>query len=126
MRISDWSSDVCSSDLGGAEAEGEPGQRRQVGGAADPLGEGQPHALALAEVGDHQAEEDEREHDLPDRQGADTALLVEGADDEDHRDDGEVMGDRKSVVQGKRMYGRVDLGGSRIIKKKKTKEKKKD
>src|SRR3546814_19718925 len=31
-------------------------------------------------------------------------------------------GDRKSVVQGKRVSGSVDLGGSRIIKQKKNKQ----
>src|SRR3546814_19611513 len=34
--------------------------------------------------------------------------------------------DRKSVVQGKSVSGRVDLGGRRIIKKKKTKKQKND
>src|SRR3546814_17937814 len=35
----------------------------------------------------------------------------------------EPIRDRKSVVKGKRVSGRVDLGGRRIIKKKKKKEK---
>src|SRR3546814_2405710 len=44
MRISDWSSDVCSSDLSGAPDPAEPGLRRQLwqcncvqrGAGADP------------------------------------------------------------------------------------------
>src|SRR3546814_11788430 len=35
---------------------------------------------------------------------------------------GEKRGDRKSVVEGKSVSGRVDLGGRRIIKKKKHKQ----
>src|SRR3546814_7537049 len=34
MRISDWSSDVCSSDLGGSATQGERGERTDAG--ADP------------------------------------------------------------------------------------------
>src|SRR3546814_9208559 len=45
MRISDWSSDVCSSDLGDAEGVADGA----VGGAPPPLAE---DALAAAEVDD--------------------------------------------------------------------------
>src|SRR3546814_18577641 len=74
MRISDWSSDVCSSDL-----EAEQGRR----GVRVEL-----HADAV--VGEIEAAE-----------GGDQA----------------VGGDRKSVVEGKSVSVRVDLGGRRIIKK---------
>src|SRR3546814_8499381 len=52
MRISDWSSDVCSSDLGGAQpprrrAIGEPAERDHVGDAHVP-GE----FMALRQIGD--------------------------------------------------------------------------
>src|SRR3546814_12141060 len=71
MRISDWSSDVCSSDLSSSAAEGG----RAVSVIAD-LGVEQP-----VERVDHEV-------------------------------------DRKSVVWGKSVSVRVDLGGRRIIKKK--------
>src|SRR3546814_3058530 len=43
MRISDWSSDVCSSDLG---------QRVHIAGGGDEIGIGQPQAM-LHRAGDH-------------------------------------------------------------------------
>src|SRR3546814_7242945 len=83
MRISDWSSDVCSSDLFVVEIE----ISKQVDGKTldTVLGKGdQPiHALAVkrrAETTPHPP-------------------------------------DRKSVVSGKSVPVRVDLGGRRIIKK---------
>src|SRR3546814_3448364 len=53
MRISDWSSDVCSSDLAGADAEGECPERTVGGGVAVAADDG--HAgLGQAELGtDH-------------------------------------------------------------------------
>src|SRR3546814_20542475 len=71
MRISDWSSDVCSSDLIFCVAL--PLDRFAIGGVdAQKMGQ----------------------------------LAVDGHED------------RKSVVEGKSVSVRVDLGGSRIIKKK--------
>src|SRR3546814_10813015 len=82
MRISDWSSDVCSSDLARKYVEG--GTHRLAHGADRqcPFGRrSQPqYRLSL--------------------------WLVSGAVD------------RKSVVSGKSVSVRVDLGGRRIIKKK--------
>src|SRR3546814_15042850 len=75
MRISDWSSDVCSSDLPG------PGPEKR---ATSPAATGTVGGLAGDEDG--------------------------GAGEEP---------DRKSVVEGKSVSVRVDLGGRRIIKKKK-------
>src|SRR3546814_7705036 len=72
MRISDWSSDVCSSDLG-AKIESKHGRPSFLHTHARPRGRAQ---------GDP-------------RLGA----------------------DRKSVVSGKSVSVRVDLGGRRIIKK---------
>src|SRR3546814_12159404 len=81
MRISDWSSDVCSSDLNGARwprvLGGRPGRSCQEG-----------------RLWRHAAEAGDR------RRGQ----------------------DRKSVVSGKSVSVRVDLGGRRIIKKKKKKQ----
>src|SRR3546814_12328180 len=70
LRISDWSSDVCSSDLSAGRRRGRPSR---------PV-----------------------ERDDARRRG-----LAAGAD-------------RKSVVQGKSVSVRVDIGGRRIIKKEKT------
>src|SRR3546814_21197439 len=84
MRISDWSSDVCSSDLcGGRQSEYREKSRP------------------------------------PDCQGRDFRSGLQGdarSRAADHRRR-RVQGDRKSVVQGKRVTVRVDLGGRRIIKK---------
>src|SRR3546814_18398625 len=82
MRISDWSSDVCSSDLVVLHPEVDP-ERAPFEPAAAAHGE----VRRLRHPGD-------AEH-----------ALVE-------------PGDRKSVVSGKRVSVRVDLGGRRIIKKK--------
>src|SRR3546814_19865031 len=97
MRISDWSSDVCSSDLaavfpfsGGGGAGGAPRDgrhRRQRGGA-------------------------ERLCPRANRRGIE-------------RSRGSAVGvagcvDRKSVVSGKSVSVRVDLGVRRIIKTKRT------
>src|SRR3546814_3067389 len=78
MRISDWSSDVCSSDL--RYHRGTVRRHLQMA----RLGQGRPclgHRHRLYGTGGH--------------------------------------GDRKSVVSGKSVSVRVDLGGRRIIKKKK-------
>src|SRR3546814_14716100 len=107
MRISDWSSDVCSSDLPVERRHlvlHEPGALVQdpvhhVGlGVAEPLQRGQ-----LAERGDAV----EHEPDVVEGRG----VVSHGADT--------TGGDRKSVVEGKSVSVRVDLGGRRILKKKK-------
>src|SRR3546814_11290633 len=97
MRISDWSSDVCSSDLTssawprascastGRRDEGRAacGAHRPRAGAPSPRRPVRRHpGRALAEV------------------------------------DAAVRADRKSVVSGKSVSVRVDLGGRRIIKQK--------
>src|SRR3546814_19232732 len=86
MRISDWSSDVCSSDL--------------LAGAAR-LSSRRP---------------------CPPPDGGSAAAAAERAQRADPRRDrvGRLSrsGDRKSVVQGKSVSVRVDLGGRRILKKK--------
>src|SRR3546814_14492972 len=118
MRISDWSSDVCSSDLKGDDAlhgtllyewGGPQGKyaarvvnetpsgcecRVQSGGlAARGRASGQPGIMF--------ARRDAR---------ARRARSVYGSPPS--------RGDRKSVVEGESVYVRVDLGGRRIIKKK--------
>src|SRR3546814_12338688 len=92
MRISDWSSDVCSSDLL----------------AADRVDRGQH----LAEIpGDRDLVHWKRGAAVLDPEPGGAAREVAG-----HR-----IEDRKSVVSGKSVSVRVDLGGRRILKKKNTK-----
>src|SRR3546814_16398627 len=119
MRISDWSSDVCSSDLGPA-GEVAPG--------AQPLCRGDQLRVRFAE---HLATRDAA--DLAEDEGAAGCVkplgdaLGQAGEDQmvDHRvlpqqpDEGEEEGgDRKSDVEGKRVEELVDLGGRPITKKK--------
>src|SRR5256886_6939661 len=87
----DWSSDVCSSDLAGGD-----------GGLRPPHGAGDRADEAVAAGG-----------------GAVDALLQarprQGEEADGGRRRGQRLQDRESGVEGKR----VDLGGRRIIKKKK-------
>src|SRR3546814_20093507 len=98
MRISDWSSDVCSSDLRlhmFADAEGEEQVFEFLFGR-----------LALG-------------HDFEIVKG-DMAIVARLDEETDGNGfDGEA-GDRKSVVEGKSVSGRGDIGGRRDINKKQT------
>src|SRR3546814_20145019 len=100
MRISDWSSDVCSSDLCG-QGQVARALRRLRCGVRDRRGPVQPeypgHEGALARPFTR----------------ARCLGLARG---------GVLSGDRKSGVEGKSVSVRVDLGGRRIIKKKKSRE----
>src|SRR3546814_13980354 len=87
MRISDWSSDVCSSDL-------------------RPIWAARSQAWAVAGGGWHTAP------------AASGRRGESAGDDRRRRSDQCRRRDRKSVVQGKSVSVRVDLGGRRIIKKK--------
>src|SRR3546814_5590025 len=89
MRISDWSSDVCSSDLRGVQ--------RQCRGREGAQCVYRRDARARAGGG-----EDGRRGSC----GGDAEAAVGRADRED----------RKSVVWGKGVSVRVDLGGCRILK----------
>src|SRR3546814_21023197 len=102
MRISDWSSDVCSSDLA-----------RQAEDAAQP------------ETTDASDERPNRRR-APRRAAAPSPQLEltppENAEEEapkPRRRTRRAQGDRKSVVEGKSVSVRVDLGGGRIVKKQK-------
>src|SRR3546814_14856496 len=107
MRISDWSSDVCSSDL--------VADRRTAG-----VGVGREEDVALLdvtlevvqEVRDRQAElaDDHLALGVPDQR----ELVVLLADT--WRERGPEQQDRMSGESGKRVPVRVDLGGRRIIK----------
>src|SRR3546814_21191520 len=101
MRISDWSSDVCSSDLSGAVAHAS----RQVLCAA-----------AIAAAVQAVADDVGPRPLLPDR----PLLPRRGSA---RRPPAGIHAarrrkDRKSVVSGKSVSVRVDIGGRRIIKKK--------
>src|SRR3546814_19245126 len=99
MRISDWSSDVCSSDLMRVEGEDVPAEELlgsvfddSDGGVAVADGEGELAGLVR------------RAH--PGALGCRNAALED------------QPLDRKSVVEGKSVSVRVDAGGRRLIKKK--------
>src|SRR3546814_16645882 len=105
MRISDWSSDVCSSDLrddSPLDAVDETGEIAELGRRRRQLRPTrQSQRLALVEA-----------LDLGER--VDLGLDQVG-DAREHR----RPLDRKSVVSGKSVSVRVDIGCRRFIKKKK-------
>src|SRR3546814_16359159 len=102
MRISDWSSDVCSSDLLTLHRIALAGQERDDRGRQVGLTHG--HALGAGLESAFR-----KKKGRSSRSGLSVSRLART--------------DRKSVVEGKRVSVRVDLGGSRIIKKKKREEK---
>src|SRR3546814_15990900 len=98
MRISDWSSDVCSSDL-------QVVKRHAIARSMD------------AGIDDIAADNADRA-----RQTIKKAGMIGCVDrDQGCAAIGIDMGERKSVVSGKGVSVRVDLGGRRIITKTKTK-----
>src|SRR3546814_16398861 len=113
MPISDWSSDVCSSDLLGEDVLGFG-----AGIVLARLAEAFPPAAIGhrrdGEIVDHrQSDQHARRLELAADALADDPVLQLVLD-----------GDRTSVVEGKSVSVRVDLGGRRIIKKKKNKRNK--
>src|SRR3546814_17090480 len=99
MRISDWSSDVCSSDLGPQFSSRAESLLYRAAGL-DVIGMTAMPEAALA-----------REAEL-------CYQMVAMVTDFDAWH-GEHEADRTSVVLGKSGAGSVDLGGRRILKKKK-------
>src|SRR3546814_14208332 len=118
MRISDWSSDVCSSDL----------QRRGVGAAAYRIDRVEHAAGQVARGLEHQMLEQMRKAAAS---GRVVALADIVPDVDGYRGRGGIANcvesgaigekDRKRVVVGKSVSVRIDLRGSRSIKKKKRK-----
>src|SRR3546814_13518745 len=110
MRISDWSSDVCSSDLVGAKNMAEP---RKV-------------TLGAMQGGNWVIQEGLRPGDRVIVSGLQKVQLGQPVRIAKPRSPGSAAkpqpADRKSVVSGKGVSVRVDLGGRRIIKKKQTNE----
>src|SRR3546814_16625118 len=131
MRISDWSSDVCSSDLHVLEIVGAvvPGRAVHLG-CAGWLQRAEEFVVVVFGAVEHQMFEQVRE-------AVQAGRLVLAADvipdvDRDHRRlvilvdnerqtvrQPEALIDRKSVVWGKSVSVRVDTGGRRILKTKK-------
>src|SRR3546814_11068171 len=100
MRISDWSSDVCSSDLPDAELPRELDQR-----VAHMLH--QEHCLGCR-----------LEAVSLSRKQCDSEPLFEPLEQRAHGGLAHAEKDRKRVVEGKGVSVRVDLGGRQVIKKK--------
>src|SRR3546814_19208411 len=132
MRISDWSSDVCSSDLGGirrSRAAVPAAGRRRDGGAgrrtqdrravlfaalrARPAGAGADAGRRASRRGRDRQRPDDRRYSA--RAAGGSARIVRG---ERRGVYGQSRVERKSVGEGKGVSVRVDLGGRRIIKKK--------
>src|SRR3546814_18231324 len=135
MRIMDWSSDVCSSDLrelrrsdtcarpcgtSSPGVAGSPGiEHRKIFGKAQPAQSKTPGARpGVLKTGGAEGNR------TPDLYNAIVALSQlsygpMGTTGCASKSAARRRGDRKSVVEGKRVTGRVDLGGRRIIKKKK-------
>src|SRR3546814_18340693 len=114
MRISDWTSDVCSSDLCGAANVGREGLAEDLR-IMITVGEiFAPDAQAVSPVGRFPAD-----RCIDQSLGAVTQPIVDLGEAPGIIVDvtGEADVDRKSVVKGKRVYVRVDLGGGRTIKK---------
>src|SRR3546814_16927858 len=133
MRISDWSSDVCSSDLTG----GEPVERLRTWLALSPepafgipIGAAVPADQRSAHHRGDRGEDDGSDVSTGRRLyqmrrlagGSDSGRGGAGGPLCDSRSQGtRAVGgnggsqDGKSVVEGKRGAVRVDLGGSRII-----------
>src|SRR3546814_16507895 len=113
MRISDWSSDVCSSDLLAdyQTPTGRPARRLlDAQGAAASAAEDARAAQAELEQFDSLLER------LEAKRNEQRRLIAELDDHEQQRKPPQQ--DRKSAVEGKRVSGRVDLGGRSIIQKK--------
>src|SRR3546814_19379214 len=118
MRISDWSSDVCSSDLPTAEADG--------GSIADLLGAA--GARTYQTVGGAARDFAQNTYDFSADILNPPAYLYEamvGAEEPLYRTGGLALPDRKSVVWGKSVSARVAIGGWRVLHTK-TIEHKKD
>src|SRR3546814_12216690 len=106
MRISDWSSDVCSSDLNIKGFAGEKGLEyyREIKVVNLGAQVSVPQLVARARA-----------------ERADAVLVSQVVTQRDAPipNTGKMSADRRSVVRGRRGSERVDLGGRRIIEKNK-------
>src|SRR3546814_16624896 len=108
MRISDWSSDVCSSDLRALESS----VKRTLSVTGSLPGSCASSASTYWVTS-------------PPRHARSQSAAEAGSEDRSTmaRKATNATRDRKSVVEGKRVSVRVDLGGRRIIKKNKQQDK---
>src|SRR3546814_13539035 len=129
MRISDWSSDVCSSDLLRQRKTETSGTR--ISGCPRcwsypwASSAGSRPAKALPPPAHHSRFPDShgrQQRATANRRSSHRCCLPRSASRKDrasfHHHSPEPHKDRKSVVSGKSVSVRVDLGGSRTIKKK--------
>src|SRR3546814_14180631 len=131
MRISDWSSDVCSSDLTGRQlpqrhqcADHRHRGEHRVGAArdgVDDVGHRIEQAVVafpdVAELADHGVDHVQAHPHGPGQQHGhhDHAADVQVVDLRERRHHAPPLADRTSGVEGKSVYVRVDLGGRRSI-----------
>src|SRR3546814_18250101 len=106
MRISDWSSDACSSDLAVARIRGEARPAAVIKRGAG----GRDGAIRIGVRGVDDGGDFAARRRIVDRERLAVAGLHPLA-----------VEDRKSVGEGKSVSVRVDLGGRRLIKNKKQK-----
>src|SRR3546814_13430165 len=112
MRISDWSSDVCSSDLKGADVRrDEEGDRPQQGLADAALRLWRFQHLDDSRLFADQARLGRQGRGAGDREPARRRRIWQGV--------ARRRADRTSAVEGKGVSVRVGPGGRRDIKKKK-------
>src|SRR3546814_15294206 len=112
MRISDWSSDVCSSDLRGGY-QSSPATSRMTARKSSTAAVGLPLRRCkrqMARPGSSKVRS----------RGTISPVRISSSNSDIARKD------RKSVVEGKSVSVRVDLGGRSIIKKKELYKKKND
>src|SRR3546814_16775202 len=107
MRISDWSSDVCSSDLAGCIPEGKAFPK-----LISSFWNCVQQQLRCGDPGSARDNKPRRtEPAQPKLRSTQSRRFPLSTPN--------TQGDRKSVVSGKSVLVRVDLGGRRIITKKK-------
>src|SRR3546814_19931315 len=101
MRISDWSSDVCSSDLPLVDADVAMKPHRMVEAGRHEAGRPEAHAVRQHRRG-------QKAHV---RREGEEAAMDERVVAERPRDAAPLLNNRKSVVEGKEVSGSVDPGG---------------
>src|SRR3546814_18730815 len=124
MRISDWSSDVCSSDLIGAD-QVLPDQRLRSFVDRDAVGVIAIDAIVCDDVVDAVTVDDDAGQRVVISLVVDDPAVVDFARYDDAVLFLDVVGlvagdeDRTSVVLGKSVYVHVDPGGRRLMQKQK-------